>query len=129
MYSFLDVLKPTKIAEGVIERVPIYPGCEEFLNNTKRKKCMSRSVGQFINKNFNTDLGSTFNIKGRQKITLFFKIDKKGNVIETKALAPHPALKREAVRVINMLPKVQPAMQRGKHVIIPFAMPIVFNVE
>ena len=126
--KFQEVLKPTKVANGVIERVPIYPGCEDFLNNTNRKKCMSLSVAKFINKNFNTDIASNINLLGKQRIFLFFKIDKTGTVTNAKAKAPHPLLSEEAIRVINLLPKVRPGTQRGKPVVIPFSIPIVFQV-
>lgn len=127
--KFNDLLKPTKVADGVIERVPIYPGCEAMLTNKTRKQCMNKNINQLIGKNFNTDLATDLNLIGRQRIILNFKIDKAGNVIEAKAKAPHPGLAKEAVRVIKLLPIVQPAYQRDKPVIIPFSIPIVFQVQ
>ncbi|WP_179319044.1 energy transducer TonB [Winogradskyella helgolandensis] len=127
--EYNNIFKPTIVADGVIERVPIYPGCEEMLTNKTRKQCMNINVNQFIGKNFNTDLALNLNLIGRQRITLQFKIDKTGQVIEAKAKAPHPGLAKEAVRVINLLPTVEPAYQRDKPVIIPYSIPIVFQVQ
>jgi len=124
-----DVLKPTIVADGVIERVPIYPGCEDMLTNKMRKQCMNTNVNQFIGKNFNTDLALDLNLIGKQRILLNFKIDKTGKVIEAKAKAPHPGLEEEAVRVISLLPTVEPAYQRDQPVIIPFSIPIVFQIQ
>ena len=127
--EYSDILTPTVVADGIIERVPIYPGCKEMLTNKARKQCMNKNINQFIGRNFNTDLALDLNLMGRQKIILNFKIDKTGNVIEANAKAPHTGLAAEAVRVIKLLPRVEPAYQKDKPVIIPFSIPIVFQVQ
>jgi protein TonB len=45
------------------------------------------------------------------------------------ARGPHPGLEKEAKRVIGMLPKMKPGRQRGKAVVMPFSIPIVFQVQ
>lgn len=122
-------LKKTKVPDGVLEKVPVFPGCEVVFGNKARKKCMSDAVSMFIAKKFNKDLALDLDLEGRQRIILFFKIDKEGFVTDAKAKAPHPKLSDEAVRVINQLPHVKPAYQSGKPVIIPFSIPIVFQVQ
>ena len=122
-------LEKTEVPDGVIEKVPVFPGCETVFGNKARKNCMSKAVSQFIGKNFNTDLAADIKLTGRQRIFLFFKIDKEGNVIDAKARAPHSVLRDEAVRVINLLPHMEPGYQRGKPVIIPFSIPIVFQIQ
>ena len=121
-------LKTTSVPDGVLEKVPLYPGCEEVFGNRARKRCMSKAVSQFISRNFNTDLELDANLKGRQRIILFFKIDKEGNVTNASSKAPHPVLQKEAIRVINILQKMRPAYQKGKPVVIPFSIPIVFTI-
>jgi antitoxin component YwqK of YwqJK toxin-antitoxin module len=127
--EYKDVIKPTIVADGVIERVPVYPGCEYALTNTTRLKCMNQNVAQFIVKNFDTKMTTDLGVSGRQKIYVFFKINTKGEVTNVNARARHPVLRREAIRVVQMLPNVKPGEQRGKQVIMPFAIPIVFQVE
>ncbi|WP_407556069.1 energy transducer TonB [Winogradskyella sp. 4-2091] len=127
--EFNGILSPSKVEDGVIERVPVYPGCEDMLTNKTRKGCMNKNVNQLIGKNFNTELATKLNLIGRQRIVLNFKIDKTGNVIEAKAKAPHPGLAEEAIRVIKLLPKMSPGFQRDKPVIMPFSIPIVFQVS
>ena len=58
-----------------------------------------------------------------------FEIDKSGNVVGVRSRAPHPRLEKEAARVINMLPKMKPGRQRGKAVIVPYSLPITFQVQ
>ena len=114
---------------AVIENVPIFPGCERKKGNAAKKKCMSEKVAKFVNKKFNTDLASDLGLSGRQRISVFFKIDKNGNIVNVGARAPHPGLEKEAKRVISLLPKMQPGKQRGKAVIVPYSLPILFQVQ
>ncbi len=113
---------------SIIENVPVYPGCERKKNNNERKKCMSKKITQFVNRKFNTGLAQDLGLTGKQKILVMFKIDKTGNIVGVRARAPHPELKKEAERVIRLLPKFKPGMQRGKAVNVPYSLPIVFKV-
>lgn len=114
---------------AVIENVPIYPGCEGEKGNDAKKKCMSDKVSAFINKKFNTDLASDLGLSGRQRISVQFKIDKSGKVIDVRARAPHPRLEKEAVRVVESLPDMTPGKQRGKPVGVLYSLPIVFDIQ
>jgi len=114
---------------AVIENVPIYPGCENKKNNAEKKQCMSDKVQKFVQKKFNTDLAGDLGLEGRQRISVQFKIDKYGNVINVRARAPHPKLEQEAVKVVKALPKMIPGKQRGKAVGVLYSLPILFQVE
>ena len=113
---------------AVIENVPVFPGCERG-NNEKKRKCMSEKIAKFVQRRFNTDLAGDLGLSGRQRINVIFKIDKRGNVTSVRARAPHPRLEKEAVRVIKLLPKFEPGKQRGKAVIVPYSLPIIFQVQ
>ena len=114
---------------AIIENVPIYPGCEDKKNNADRKKCMSEKITKFVNREFNTGLAQELGLDGKQKISVQFKIDSKGNVVGIKSKAKHPRLQTEAARVINKLPAMTPGMQRGKPVGVIYALPIIFQVQ
>lgn len=112
-----------------IEKVPIYPGCEKEKTNDARRKCMSKKIEKLVKKKFNTDIAIDNGLSGRQKIYVEFKIDKTGNVIDIKTRAPHPQLEKEAQRVINKIPTMQPGYQRDKPVNVVYNIPIVFDVR
>ncbi len=114
---------------AVIEDVPIFPGCENLNNNEERKQCMSKKISQFVNREFDTDLGAELGLSGVNRVIVQFKIDEKGNITNVMSRAPHPRLEREAARVINKLPKMQPGKQRGKAVGVMYSLPIVFQVQ
>ena len=127
-----DVEEEEEIADvpfAVIENVPIYPGCERSRGNAAKKKCMSEKIMKFVQKKFNTDLAGDLGLSGRQRISVAFKIDKNGNVVNVRARAPHPKLESEAVKVVRALPKMTPGKQRGKAVGVLYSLPILFQVE
>lgn len=117
------------VPNGNIEMAPVYPGCETVLGNKGQKKCLNNKIASFILKNFNTELANDLGLSGRQKIYIIFKIDKSGQVIETRSRASNSELEKEAIRVISKLPQMTPGYQRGKPVIVPYSLPIVFQVQ
>ena len=123
-----EVEEDVEVPFAVIENVPVFPGCERG-NNAKKRKCMSEKIAKFVQRKFNTELAGDLGLSGRQRISVIFKIDKNGNVTGVRARAPHPRLEKEAQRVINLLPKMQPGKQRGKAVIVPYSLPIIFQVQ
>lgn len=114
---------------AVIEDVPIFPGCENKRNNQERKDCMSEKINDFVNRRFDTGLGSDLGLSGINRIYVQFRIEKDGSVTVLGARAPHPRLQQEAERVVNMLPKMQPGKQRGKAVGVLYSLPITFRVQ
>ncbi len=114
---------------AVIEDVPIYPGCENEPNNSAKKECMSKKVEKFVVGKFDTGLAGELGLEGRQRISVQFKINKNGDVVDVRARAPHPKLEEEAIKVVGSLPKMIPGKQRGKPVGVLYALPIIFQVE
>lgn len=126
--EYLDDKDMLPIPFGTIERVPLYPGCSGE-DNEDMKRCMSDNISEFVNNNFNTKLGKQLNLLGQQRISVQFKIDKTGKIVDVRARAKSPELEIEAVRVVSMLPQMQPGEQKGKRVGVLYSMPIVFDVQ
>lgn len=124
-----EVEEDIEVPFTVIENVPVFPGCEKEKSNTAKRDCMSQKISDFVNKKFNTDLAGELGLSGRQRISVMFKIDKNGDIVNVMARAPHPGLEKEAKRVIGLLPKMQPGKQRGKPVTVPYSLPILFQVQ
>lgn len=117
------------IAFVVIENVPVFPGCKG--SNSELRACFSDQIAKFVSARFNIGLASDLGLTpgSIQKIFVIFKIDKNGNITDINARAPHKQLQDEAIRVIGLLPKMTPGMQRGKAVGVKYGLPIVFKVE
>ena len=117
----------TDVPYSVIDQVPTYPGCTG--DNESMKKCMSTKIAEYVNSNFNVGLANDLNLSGRQRISVQFKIDKAGNIVDVRARAKNPELEAEAVRVVKMLPQMKPGEQRGEKVGVLYSLPIVFEVK
>ncbi|WP_353776831.1 energy transducer TonB [Winogradskyella sp. 3972H.M.0a.05] len=112
-----------------VEKVPVFPGCEKSKTNAERRQCMTKKLNKFILRKFNSDIASEYGLSGIQKIDVQFKIDKNGQVTDILTRAPHPALEKEARRVINKIPKMTPGTQQGKPVGVTYLQPIKFRVQ
>ena len=123
-----EVEEDIEVPFAVIENVPVFPGCEKGTNEQK-KACMNEKINKFIARKFNTDLAGDLGLSGVQKISVYFKIDKTGKIVDVRSRAPHPKLEEEARRVVGMLQQMEPGKQRGKAVRVPYYLPIKFQVQ
>jgi len=111
-----------------IEEVPYFSDCKG--DNLSRKKCMQKKITKHVNRKFNVDLTQNLNLPpGKKRISVQFKINKKGIIEDIKAKGPHPDLENEAIRIIELLPQMIPGKQKGKPVSVRYNLPIIFNVE
>lgn len=113
---------------SIIEEVPVFPGC----TGTKKQKtdCLSKKLGKLVQRNFDAELANELGLApGKKRIYVQFKIDKDGSITAINARAPHPRLKKEAIRIARKIPKMKPGRQRGKAVRVGYTLPITFNVE
>nr|WP_321247235.1 hypothetical protein [uncultured Psychroserpens sp.] len=109
----------------VIENAPVYKGCEKADGNTNKKKCMSQKIARLFHKEFNTTLPKDSKTEsGLKRIVVIFKVGKEGNVIDIDANTEDEYLRNEAIRVAQMIPQMTPGFQRGKPVIVPYALPL-----
>ena len=113
---------------AIIEDVPVYPGCKG--SKAELRACLQDEITKHVNRKFNADLASDLGLApGVKRIFVMFKIDKSGNITDVMARAPHKRLQEEAIRVVNLLPKMTPGKQRGRPVGVKYSLPIAFKVE
>ncbi|PHQ57460.1 MAG: BlaR1 peptidase M56 [Lutibacter sp.] len=124
----LEIEQSGDVPFAIIEDVPVYPGCKG--NKSKLRACLQEKITAHINSNFNVELAKNLGLSpGVKRIFVVFKIDNEGNIIDIMARAPHKALQEEAIRVVNLLPKMIPGKQKGEHVGVKYSLPIAFKVE
>jgi len=112
-----------------IQDVPVFPGCEKHKDDAKKKKCMSDGIQKFVNRRFNTELAADLGLSGVTRINVQFTVDENGEITDIMARATEPELEREAKRVVEMLPAMEPGKQRGKPVRVIYQLPIAFQVN
>ena len=109
-----------------VERPPIYPGCEPYIQQLR--SCTQRKIQTHIIKNFRyPEFAQKTGIQGR--VFVQFIIDKDGSIVGIRTRGPHPILEIEAKRIISILPKFIPGYVDGKAVRVPFSMPITFKLQ
>ena len=67
-------------------------------------------------------------IQGR--VTVRFIVEKDGSISDVRpVLSVHPLLNKEAVRVVESMPKWTPGKQNGKPVRVRFNVPVMFKLN
>jgi len=57
-------------------------------------------------------------------------VNKNGAMVDVEVQAPHHALEKEAIRVMNSIPKMLAAEKaNGEKVTVKYSLPITFNVR
>lgn len=100
----------------IVEDMPEFPGGElalrKFIANAIKYPVIAQENG----------------IQG--KVYVNFVVDKDGSITAAKiARGVDPSLDKEALRVVNSLPKWKPGMQRGKPVKVSYTVPISFVLQ
>ena len=109
-----------------VERPPIYPGCEPYIQ--KLRSCFQTKIQTHINKNFRyPEFAQKTGIQGR--VFVQFIIDKDGSIVGIRTRGPDKNLEKEAQRIIGKLPTMTPGKQRGRPVRVPFSIPITFKLQ
>jgi protein TonB len=113
---------------AIIEDPPVFPGCKG--TKEQKKKCLQEKITEHVSRNYNTGLSQDLGLSpGKKKVYVIFKIDKTGKISNARARGPHKRLEKEALRVVNMLPKLTPGKQRGMPVGVSYTLPITLHVQ
>jgi len=100
----------------VVENMPEFPGGElalrKFIASAIKYPTIAQENG----------------IQG--KVFVNFVVDRDGSISNAKiARGVDPSIDKEALRVVNTLPKWKPGMQRGKAVRVSYTVPISFQLQ
>jgi len=124
--NFLDTNSMSK-AITIIENVPLFPGCER-VPKSHRRQCFQEQIQKHINRNFQyPEQAAKLGIEGR--VFIQFMIGKDGSIGGIRTRGPHQYLEREAYRIISLLPRMTPGIQRGRYVRVPFTITITFRLQ
>ena len=119
LFSFMTSTAQTKkndMVFDVVEVMPQYPGgpiamLKYLMENIKYPEQAMKE-----------------GIQGR--VTVRFIVEKDGSISDVKPiLSVHPLLNKEAVRVVESMPKWTPGKQNGKPVRVRFNVPVMFKLN
>ncbi|MDR0891899.1 MAG: energy transducer TonB [Mediterranea sp.] len=100
----------------VVEKMPEFKGGQTALM-------------QYLSKNIKyPTIAQENGTQGR--VIVQFVVNKDGSIVDAKVMrSVDPYLDKEALRVINAMPKWEPGMQRGKPVRVKFTVPVMFRLQ
>lgn len=130
--QYIKNYNPEVVPFGIVDKVPVFKGCEQEKENIELRKCMGNVLRNYIQKNFRAGLlANSINLnRGIHGIYMFFNITKTGEIEIKRVTAPHPILKREGIRLLEGLPNAtSPAFLDGLPVKIGYALPLKFKIE
>ena len=83
---------------------------------------------QYLNKNIKYPvIAQEQGVQGR--VIVQFVVNKDGSIVDAQVVrSVDPYLDKEAIRVINTMPKWTPGKQRGKPVRVKFTVPVAFRL-
>ena len=119
LFSFMTSTAQTKkndMVFDVVEVMPQYPGgpiamLKYIMENMKYPEQAMKE-----------------GIQGR--VTVRFIVEKDGSISDVRpVLSVHPLLNKEAVRVVESMPKWSPGKQNGKPVRVRFNVPVMFKLN
>jgi protein TonB len=100
----------------VVEQMPDFPGGQAALMSYLSKNIKYPTIAQ--------ENGT----QGR--VIVQFVVNKDGSIVDAKvARSVDPYLDKEALRVINSMPKWKPGMQRNKPVRVKYTVPVMFRLQ
>ena len=99
-----------------VEELPAFPGGEvalmRFLSDNMKSPKVARESG----------------IQGR--VVVQFVVGSDGSICNAKVIRSiDPYLDKEALRVVSVMPRWKPGMQKGKPVSVQYTMPLMFRLE
>jgi protein TonB len=106
----------------VVEEMPLFEGCSD-------KVCTDTKIFQYIRRNTKyPPIAKENNITG--KVYVSFVVDKTGKVSDVQVMrGVDKYLDKEAIRVVQSMPKFSPGKQRGKAVKVRYNVPITFTLN
>jgi protein TonB len=119
---------PENVSFMIVERIPTIPGC--YGDNIKQKECFNDFIKNHFYSRFNSSMLNELGLSsGRKRIFVGFNINRKGELENINARAPHPDIKKEAIRIMNQLPKMKPGVHKDKVVIVRYSIPFTVDVK
>lgn len=100
----------------VVETMPEFPGGQTALLSYLAKSIKYPVIAQ------------ENGIQGR--VTCSFVVNRDGSIVDAQVMrGVDPSLDKEALRVINAMPKWTPGKQRGKPVRVKYTVPVTFRLQ
>ncbi len=112
-----------------IDEAPNFPVCEG--NNDEHKKCFKEIIEEHIISHFDSKKINELGYKAGMNFRFhgLFTITKYGDIEEVMVKTLYPSVGTEIIRIINLLPKLEPGKHKGKKVKTKYNFPMMLFVD
>lgn len=113
--------------EDLGEFYAVFPGCSRSEGVKANKDCFTLGVQLHIKNSFKYPYDALRQgVHGTVRLKL--KIGHDGRISVESLTSPHRSLTREALRIVSLFPRVNPAWQKGRSVVVTYNLPIAFAI-
>ena len=111
-----------------VEQMPLFPGCEEVADLTKRNACSTKKMLENIYSKIKyPKLARKNNTQGL--VVVQFVVNRKGEIESPKIIRSlGDGLDKEVIRVVMEMPQWTPGKQNGKKVSVFYNLPVKFEL-
>lgn len=113
----------------IVEEMPFYGDCASLENTSDKKSCSDKAIYDFLAEHINYPEAAQEN-ETEGTVVVRFVVDKKGKIKDATVVKDvADGCGEEALRVLNMMDKWKPGMQKGKNVNVQMHLPIKFKYQ
>lgn len=123
----IDDAEPETIPVFLVEKLAVPYPCIDAGGGEEQMQCLNEWLGNFIRKNAKPPV-IMGDVRLQGKTYVSFIIDEKGNITSIKAeRGEYEEIRKEAERVLSLLPQFRPASQMGRPVRMSMTVPVAFK--
>ena len=116
---------------AVVEQIPLFETCKK-IEKKEQINCFQEVISNHIKKELKYPKEAKKD-KIEDRVITVFEIDKNGKITNIQVRGKKSDYKAlfeaEAKRIIQTLPQFSPGLQRGKPVVVKYAIPIAFKLD
>jgi hypothetical protein len=105
---------------SIVDEPPTTKKCAKKTSRKEKQDCFSTMVNNHIDKHLRKKL-KNHKEYSNQRIFIIFKINENGKIKDINTRPSNPYIKKEVEKIMNKLPKITPAKQRGKYITTQFS--------
>lgn len=130
LLSTFTVAQPTGEETTIAEQMPYFMGCTDLENGTSEKRnCSNQNLIDFINRNVQyPQAARDQGIEGT--VLVKFVVNHHGIIEYSEVLREIGGdCGKEALRIVALMPKWEPALDEGKPVSVSLNLPVTFSLQ
>lgn len=113
----------------IVEKMPMFPGCEKIKSPENQKFCADKAMLQFVYSNIKyPPVARKKGVEGKALIQ--FVVEKDGSIVDIRPIrGVCKEIEEECLRIVKSFPPWHPGEQDGEPVRVQFNLPVSFRLK